>query len=156
MSLNCCQYWLPEVDGEDWLGGQVDEGCRGDPKDCLTINFKGACAYALAAALSSLLPPARQPPEILLLMGELLPGGMAGCAQQLARLRSLRLFDCKGVGQWLGPLLGLAPGLTSLSLVRCQLSALPPAVAALQGLRRLYLGDNQLTDLPPGPYLSSE
>ncbi len=81
----------------------------------------------------------------------------------LSKLQRLSLggTDCND-GTWggttLAALLDQAPELEALSLSSCKLTQVPPVLAAAPrpGLTELSLSFNELTDLPPGDWLTGE
>ncbi len=79
----------------------------------------------------------------------------------LGHLTSLELCCCTfpdaGVQGGVAAVLQQAPRLHSLSLLGCKGDSLFwPALVNRTGLRHLRLSNNDLSELPPGPYLRSE
>lgn len=121
---------------------------------------------SLPALLAAATPPAGAPMRCLRLRGRwqlsplaaAIPAGSAA-AQQLAQLAELHM-DLEEPDVALALLEALLPhiahNLTHLDVRGGLGPSLPPAVAQLRGLRRLALPNNELADLPNGPYLESE
>lgn len=68
----------------------------------------------------------------------------------------LTLLEALWPSQLLEGLLAAAPGLQSLSCAGCFRQELPTYLVSRRGLSSLELKDNRVSDLPAGPYLSSE
>ena len=79
----------------------------------------------------------------------------------LGHLNSLKLHDCTFEGGGAAPvveaLLQQAPRLQSLAVQHCfPYRPFPAALMSRTGVQHLSLSSNLMTELPPGPYLSSE
>ena len=117
----------------------------------------------LQQVVAALLPPGTQPCQLrslALTHSRLQVSAMQNCSF-LTHITDLTL----SVGAYLHSstvavveaLLQQATSLRGLALPRCfRGEPLPPAVANRTGLLHLSLEDNELSDLPPGPYLTGE
>lgn len=158
----CCDVQFPGalVIGEA-AAGQTAEGLG-------TLQIGGIQQVSsFAALLEAMYPPAAPPLRVLELEGQLdmppvaeaIPAGSAA-ARQLAQLCQLCLRSDEGSGSVLPLLKALlahaAPTLTHLVVGGGLGAELPRCVAELRALRRLALPNNQLADLPAGPYLAGE
>lgn len=132
--------WVEEVDG--------DSRC--------SLELTHLQADALEPVLAALQLPGWLPDALTLAHTDF-PTGAASiqhCGPYLACLGSLHLINCDGAQDWVGQLAAHTPHLSSLKLDTCGMTSLPPLVVSLQGLVLLECLCNQLTHLPPGPYLS--
>lgn len=121
---------------------------------------------SLQQLLAAGLPQPSQLRRLGLFNSMLSAPALLGCPF-LGPLTELILSGCTfsdgGAAPALEALLQQAPRLQNLSLVAClnhqpfpSAQPFPPALVSRTGLQRLSLQINDLADLPPGPYLSSE
>lgn len=117
-------------------------------------EFEAHLPALLAAALPGASPPLA---DLGLFSWALSADQLAGAGALLAHLRRLWLCDCAsaegaGLDDALGVLLRQTPRLEELRL-ECMDCGVPPCVREAH-LRRLFLTDCQLNELPEGPYLA--
>lgn len=128
-----------------------------------SYNGKGQLQIAYIRSLESLhqlvaaLLPAGKPLPSLHLHSVLgcEPGALQGCTA-LAQVHSLLLSETFFSEAEFATLSQQAPQLTQLVLHECFHGRLPASVVARRGLEHLVLTNNNLHNIPPGPYLQGE